>query len=337
MKNSVIQKLVGVLAIASIICNASWAQDEKSSSFPRPTSPRYSEPVTIYYEIGLKIKSNGNASGIVGMVPIPIDWPEQTVTVVKEIKTDNLKKFSYKDLTRETRQLVLKANRLSGGETAQGSVLMKIEKRNLLAPESVEELKLAKKIPGRVKSWLKPSPYIESKDKRIKGIAKSIEFSDEESAWENVEKIYKWVRDNIRYEFDQKIHSCVDALKAGHGDCEELSSLFVAICRAKGIPARAVWIPAHTYPEFYLQDENGEGYWFACQAAGSYEFGAMTELRPVLQKGDRFRLPGSRELLRYIRPTLTAKDAPQGLSIEFISREVPAEEIKKLTAAGDIP
>ena len=294
------------------------------------SSPRYSSTQTVYYELGLKIKSNGRASGITGTVPLPIDWPEQSVSVVKEIKTGNLRDFSYKDLTKETRQLVLKANRLAPGELAQGTVLLKIEKKNLLPPKQVSGLSFADKIPGRVKAYLKPSPYIESKHKRIKEVAQSIERS-EESAWQHVEQIYKWVRDNIRYEFDTKIHSCVAALDAGHGDCEELSSLFIAICRAKGIPARAVWIPSHTYPEFYLVDENGEGYWFPCQAAGTYEFGGMTERRPVLQKGDRFKVPGNREWLRYIQPTLTARNAPQGMSIEFINREItdPAE-IEKL-------
>ena len=42
------------------------------------------------------------------------------------------------------------------------------------------------------------------------------------------------------------------ALRDGTGDCEELSSLFIALCRAHGIPARTVWVPDHCYPEFYL-------------------------------------------------------------------------------------
>jgi len=73
-----------------------------------------------------------------------------------------------------------------------------------------------------------------------------------------VEAIYDWVRENVEYKFDTQIHSCLDALDSGKGDCEELSSLFIAICRARDIPARAVWIPGHTYPEFYLLDERNE-------------------------------------------------------------------------------
>ena len=320
-----------ILAFALTVVVAAHPHALAIAQLDSDSAPRYSEPEKVYYEIGLKITSNGKATGVIGTVPIPINWPEQHVTIVKENKTENLRKFNYKDLTKETRQLILRANRLSAGETAQGSVVLLIEKRELIAPKNVEKLVLAKKIPGKVKTYLKPSPYIESKHKRIKKIAKTVAIDSELAAWEQVEAIYKWVRENIRYEFDTQIHSCLEALDSGHGDCEELSSLFIAICRAKGIPARAVWIPSHTYPEFYLHDESGKGHWFPCQAAGTYEFGAMTELKPVLQKGDRFKVPGSREMLRYVRPTLVAKDAPRGLSIEFINRHITdAAEIEQL-------
>ncbi len=88
------------------------------------------------------------------------------------------------------------------------------------------------------------------------------------------------------------------------------------------IPAKAVWIPGHTYPEFYLEEKKGQGHWFPCQVAGQYEFGSMTELKPILQKGDRFRLPGKSGYVRYLQPSLLAKDAAGELSIEYISREV---------------
>ena len=89
------------------------------------------------------------------------------------------------------------------------------------------------------------------------------------------------------------------ALKDGTGDCEELTSLFIAICRAANIPARTVWVPGHCYPEFYLVDDKGEGHWFPCQSAGKREFGGISETRPILQKGDSFRPPkGTKERQR---------------------------------------
>ena len=81
------------------------------------------------------------------------------------------------------------------------------------------------------------------------------------------------------------------ALKDKTGDCEELTSLFIALCRASDIPARTVWVPGHCYPEFYLEDDEGKGHWFPCQAAGSRAFGGIPEQKPILQKGDNFSVP----------------------------------------------
>jgi hypothetical protein len=71
---------------------------------------------------------------------------------------------------------------------------------------------------------------------------------------------------------------------------------------------------------------DGRGQWFPCQAAGDYQFGSMVEARPILQKGDRFRLPGHSKPQRYVQPTLVAKDSTGGLSIEWISRPVEIQD-----------
>ena len=80
-------------------------------------------------------------------------------------------------------------------------------------------------------------------------------------------------------------------MKDKRGDCEEMTGIFIALCRASNIPARCVWIPNHCYPEFYLEDQEGQGHWIPCQVAGDRQFGQMHEYRPILQKGDRFKVP----------------------------------------------
>jgi hypothetical protein len=120
-----------------------------------------------------------------------------------------------------------------------------------------------------------------------------------ENAWDYVEQIYDFVRDKVKYvEGDLKNASV--ALRDGRGDCEEMTSLFIALCRNARIPARMVWIPDHCYPEFYLEDGDGNGHWFPCQAAGTRLFGRMDEYRPVWQKGDRFKVPQRRGVVRYV-------------------------------------
>ena len=95
------------------------------------------------------------------------------------------------------------------------------------------------------------------------------------------------------------LRGAIAAIKDGTGDCEDMTSLFIALCRASNIPSRTVWVQGHCYPEFYLEDDKGEGHWFPCQAAGS-----------VLQKGDNFKpLNGKGERQRYLAEFLTGADS----------------------------
>ncbi len=92
----------------------------------------------------------------------------------------------------------------------------------------------------------------------------------------------------------EKLDTCLEAIDKGTGDCNQLTSTFIAICRASRIPARTVRIPEHCYPEFYLLDAEGKGHWYPAEASGSEDFGGIGTTKPILQKGDNFKitLPG---------------------------------------------
>ena len=298
-------------------------QDDKEDEFGIQLSEREDS----IWEFGMRIScQGGDATGIVLTAPIPIPWAEQDIEFIDEIKTDNVGKISSKRLTNEAKMMVIKISRLRNGDSAEAVFRYKVRKSNILPPADTSKLKIAKKVPSKLKTFLKPSPFIESKHKKIRKIAEEIkQASAGLSDWDKVEAIYTWVRENIEYEFDTQNFTCLEALEQGHGDCGELSSLFIAICRAQGIPARLVWIPGHAYPEFFMEDEDGNGHWFPCQAAGArLEFGEMAEARPILQKGDRFRLPLEREPQAYVKPTAFAADDGVGaLRIEeWINRKV---------------
>ena len=297
-----------------------------------PGAVRYAAPRDSVWEFGWVISVNGQAKGILATVPIPMDWPEQSIVEVSRDVTKNVGRIKASHPTKESQQINFNINRLKTGEEARVIIRFKVKKQMIIAPRDESQLKIAKPVPSKLRTFLKPSPYIESNHKRIRAIAKDL-LDSELSGWEQVKKNYEWVREEITYKFDTQIKSCLDALDSELGDCEELSSLFIAICRAQQIPARAVWIPGHTFPEFYLEDESGEGHWFPCQVAGSYEFGSMTELRPVMQKGDRFKLSGQSERSRYLQPVITFKDLNGTVKREWISREVT--DAGEVTDFGD--
>jgi transglutaminase-like putative cysteine protease len=217
--------------------------------------------------------------------------------------------------------MIVSVPRVAAGEEASAIVTFDIVKRRIEAPSETSGYQLPKSSAALAR-FLGPSPYIESRDAKIRAIAVE-STKGEPLAWDKAAAIFDWVRANVKYEFAEQIKPATAALKDGVGDCEELSSLVIAMCRASKIPARAVWVPGHTYPEFYLADDKGAGHWFPCQAAGAErQFGSMIEERPILQKGDNFTVPGERAAQRYVKQSLSAKDAAAPPEVKYIMERV---------------
>jgi transglutaminase-like putative cysteine protease len=272
--------------------------------------------------------TSGPVTGILATFPVPMDWPEQSVRVIHEEKSAGVASITYRTLDGGVKQMHVQIPRLAAGQEASAVVTYEVTKRRILEPAE-PELYRVPLAAGKVAKYLTPSPYIESRDPKIVALAKEI-TAGSEPGWERAAAVFNWVRANVRYEFAEQIKPAVTALADKQGDCEELSSLVIALCRASQIPARAVWVPGHCYPEFYLLDDRGQGHWFPCQAAGAErQFGGMIEDRPILQKGDNFRIPGERTPQRYVKHTLTAKDAAAPPEVRFILDRVRPQEQAK--------
>jgi transglutaminase-like putative cysteine protease len=110
------------------------------------------------------------------------------------------------------------------------------------------------------KDFLKQEEYIEKDHPKIQQLAESIQGKIETDI---VKNIYNFVADNMEYVVPgKKALGAVKALEQKKGDCSEYSDLFVAICRAKDIPARVATgytmrfdevSPKHHWVEVYLQ------------------------------------------------------------------------------------
>jgi len=279
------------------------------------------------WRFGVMVKAaGGTLSGVRATLPVPMDWPEQTVKKISEDKTANIGAIRYDTLDAApnqpgVRQMIVSIPRVAAGEEASAVITLEITKRRIDAPDETDVYTVPKAGAAPAK-FLAPSPYIESRDPKIKALASEL-IAGKTQAWDQASAIFDWVRANIKYEFAEEIKPAVASLKAGQGDCEELSSLVIAMCRASKIPARAVWIPGHTYPEFYLTDEHGKGHWFPCQAAGAdREFGSMREDRPIIQKGDNFTVAGDKTPQRYVKQGLSIKDAAGAPEYKFIMEKV---------------
>ena len=123
--------------------------------------------------------------------------------------------------------------------------------------------------------------------------------------WDTTHNFWSWIRDNVKFE-NGDFRGALFAVEHRCGDCEEMSSLFVSMCRLSGITARSVWVEGHNYPEFYLADKKGRGHWIPAQVVGPPWFGEMSEYRPIFQKGDRFFDPFQKQYVRYVPATVCA-------------------------------
>jgi hypothetical protein len=282
---------------------------------------RFDKTITTRWRFGVQVAADGGpVTGIVATLPVPMDWPEQKVRIVEENISPRTR-VTYRAIDDAVKQMVVSIPKLADGDEAQAVVTFEIEKSWIEAPSSTDGLRIPK-ASRQLAKFLKPSPYIESDDAKIKRLAGEVADNSVEP-WQQAHDLFTWVRANVKYKFAETIKPAVDALDDGEGDCEELSSLFIALCRVNKIPARAVWVPGHTYPEFYLEDADGQGHWYPCQAAGEApDFGRMPEDRPIIQKGDNLKLPDDRSPQRYAKQTLRAKNAVAPPKVKFIMEPV---------------
>lgn len=172
-------------------------------------------------------------------------------------------------------------------------------------------------IPADVRKYLQAEFWIPSDDKKIVSLARRI-TAGKKGILKKSRAVYDWVVENTRR--DPNVPGCglgnvEKTLSARSGKCADISSVYVALARAAGVPAREVFglrlgkhgetditDGHHCWAEFYLP---GSG-WVPVDPADvrkimlvknldlaaakpyrEYYFGAVDEFRIALQKGGR--------------------------------------------------
>jgi hypothetical protein len=112
--------------------------------------------------------------------------------------------------------------------------------------------------------YIQPEDLVQSDSPEIVSKAQSITQGIMD-IHDKVSKIYGFVTSHVRYSHEEQERGALWALKNGTGDCSEYSYLFVALCRAAGIPARLnvgfgfrpseeKTTDGHMWTEYYLQN-----------------------------------------------------------------------------------
>ena len=267
---------------------------------------RYTQPKPLRVRVGLEVAvASGTSTNLIATFPVPMDWPEQKVTITETNLSPEVKRLTYRTLADGVRQAEFRIPKLRGGETASASITLDIERRHIEGPTETDSLVLPKKPSRDLRRYLGESPKIEIRHPEIVSAGQGFSWKTDEPIWPQIEAAYDWVREHVQPDGTRPLKGALAALRDKTGDCEERTSLFVAFCRNAKIPARSVWVPGHTYAEFYLEDASGAGYWFPCESLGPKSFGSMPRHQVVMQKGDNFKMSQKKKRQRYVTETLS--------------------------------
>ena len=141
---------------------------------------------------------------------------------------------------------------------------------------------------------LAPTIFAQSADERVRKLAAEI-VGDERDSYQAAQKINRWVYQNIRKVGTAALSNAVETLESRQGDCTEHTVLFVALCRAAGIPAREVagvtaieggeGLYYHAWPEVWV------GRWLAVDPTLGQDVADATHIKFAVGGADQlFRI-----------------------------------------------
>ncbi len=120
-----------------------------------------------------------------------------------------------------------------------------------------------KSLDDELERYLLPAETIDSDDNDIIKLASQL-VKGEDDLYEAVFKLAKWTEDNIEYDLSTLTEGVSQkaswVLLNKQGVCDELTSLFIAMCRSVGIPARFITGLAYTESELFTDNWGAHGW-----------------------------------------------------------------------------
>lgn len=262
-------------------------------------------PTKMNWRVGIGLLAGDKpVQNMVCRIPIPVQWPEQTVTVFEEALPPAVTDVGWEDLE-NIRIMKFRIENVAPNERMIATVTFSVSTSQILPPKNTAVYRVPQKRSQEIKPYFGESPEISIRNTKLKKRAKLL-FDSSRSDWGKVEDIYNWIIENIEERAGESKGS-LDAFLNSAGSGEDRVSLFVAMCRINRVPARMVFVHGTQYAEFHLVDENGKGRWFPCKITGIPEFGALSEPKVILQKGDNYRVPGEKQKLKFVPEKATWK------------------------------
>jgi hypothetical protein len=274
--------------------------------------------------VGLTLTAaDGPIQRVMAATATPMAWPEQQVQLIAtEVPDECL--VRTRRVGDSAEQMVLQLAQLARGSSVSCVRTYEVTRwTQRLSRDAAAKLQVP--ADRQVRVFLRPSEGIESSHAEIRRLANDT-VADVSEPIDRIAALYDVTRERVRYEKGPFV-GALKGLKAGQGDCEELSCLFVALCRATGVPARLVRGPGHAWAEFVLSDADGKLVWIAVDPANEPEFGTINQPIPIMHKGDQFNVP---ELPGRPRRILSVT----GNGVGSQPRIEPIEEFELITPNG---
>ncbi|MEM4254550.1 MAG: transglutaminase-like domain-containing protein [Candidatus Woesearchaeota archaeon] len=118
-------------------------------------------------------------------------------------------------------------------------------------------------IPKEVQEYLRPSKHIDSDNPEIVNLANRLAMGRDD-LYEVVSEIAIWTKNNIKYNLSTLTTDVSQkaswVLQNRQGVCDELTSLFIALCRAVGVPARFVTGVSYTSSPLFVRQWGNHGW-----------------------------------------------------------------------------
>ncbi len=303
------------ICVAAFIlnCRRAVADDELAAA----KAFELSAPQTYQLKLTLQVTAQGSAvRNVIATGPAPIDWPEQQVRLVSEKKSPGVR-VRQREFSGRAAMLTMQVPFIAAGRSAVVERVYEITRHRLRFLVDPKKLVVNGKPSQQLKTFLTAAPGVETKSRSVVTLAKSLRNEDDDG-WTSASSFCQWVRKNVRYQAGA-YRGAEFAMKQRAGDCEDMTALFVAMCRTSGIPARTVWVQGHAYGEFYLETndkdvKDRQGYWIPVQLAGNGTVGEMADYRPILQKGDRIFDPIRKRYSHYVPQSARASGGRVTLS-----------------------
>ena len=247
--------------VSLLISSASVAISDNRFS-PRQTRRRpfasrqaYPQSGTVELEQSYDFSVSGETHRIRFIVPLPQSMPDRQ-NILSIGYNPKPSRFIERDGNRYA-EFVFKQPE----EHVKATIRVRAELYRYDLITAMKSRKSAHREEDGLEDFLKEERFIEKDHDLIQEIAGSIEGRTEVDI---VHKIYDYVLDHMEYaDPSRRSRGAVAALQLGEGDCTEYADLFVALCRAKGLPARVVTgytvrfdseSPKHNWAEVYLQE-----------------------------------------------------------------------------------